>query len=434
MTVVADVALPQVNVLGSTMAYREAGDPEAPVALFLHGNPTSSYIWRNIIPLVAPLAHCIAPDLIGFGQSGKPDIEYRFADHVRYLDAFLDTVGISSAFVVAQDWGTALAFHLAARRPEFIRGLAFMEFIRLMPTWNDFHVDAIETFQKFRTPGVGEEMILQGNAFVEGVLPAATVRKLTDEEMSVYRAPFPTPESRRPTWRFPNELPIAGEPADVYLALEKAHHALAQSSYPKLLFVGDPGALVSPAFAASFAKGIKNCRLVQLDSGIHYLQEDHPDIIGATIKEWLIDLGVASSPKQKLTPKQRIQTDTLPALRSVLEELMQREPIFHRPELGTSRAALEDMTHPEFSEIGASGRSYSREFVLAELEKRYQHPTEDIWETSDFHCRELATDVYLLTYTLLQDHVRKTRRSTIWQRTGSGWKILFHQGTIIQDA
>src|SRR6266403_313345 len=117
MKVPYDVVLPQVNVLGSTMAYREAGNPDGPVALFLHGNPTSSYIWRNIIPLLAPVAHCIAPDLIGFGQSGKPDIEYRFADHVRYLDAFLANAGISSAFVIAQDWGTALAFHLAARFP-----------------------------------------------------------------------------------------------------------------------------------------------------------------------------------------------------------------------------------------------------------------------------------------------------------------------------
>jgi len=301
MTVVSDVALPQVNVLGSPMAYREAGDSEAPVALFLHGNPTSSYIWRNILPLVAPVAHCIAPDLIGFGQSGKPEIEYRFADHVRYLDAFLDRAGISTAFVIAQDWGSALAFHLAARRPDFIRGLAFMEFIRPMPTWNDFHPDQVETFQRFRTPGVGEEMILQGNAFVEGVLPAATVRKLTDEEMSVYRAPFSTPESRRPTWRFPNELPIAGEPADVYATVEQAHRALAQSSYPKLLFAGDPGALISPAFAESFAKGLKNCGLVQLPSGLHYLQEDHPDVIGANVKEWLIELGVGVSPRQKLT-------------------------------------------------------------------------------------------------------------------------------------
>jgi haloalkane dehalogenase len=300
MTVVADISLPRLNVLDSSVAYREAGDPEAPVALFLHGNPTSSYIWRNILPMVAPVAHCVAPDLIGFGQSGKPDIEYRFADHVRYLDAFLDRAGIRSAFVIAQDWGSALAFHLAARRPAFIRGLAFMEFIRPMPTWQDFHPNAVETFQKFRTPGLGEEMILEGNAFVDGVLPSATVRQLTAEEMSVYRAPFPTPESRRPTWRFPNELPIAGEPKDVYSTLENAHRALAQSTYPKLLFAGNPGALVSPAFAESFAQGLKNCRVVQLRSGMHYLQEDHPDVIGAHIKEWLIELGVGSNQEQKV--------------------------------------------------------------------------------------------------------------------------------------
>lgn len=300
MTVLTDVALTQIKVLDSTIAYREAGDREAPVVLFLHGNPTSSYIWRNILPLVAPVAHCIAPDLIGFGQSGKPAIEYRFADHVRYIDAFLQRAGITSAFVVAQDWGSALAFHLAARRPDFVRGLTFMEFIRPMPTWNDFHPDAVETFQKFRTVGVGEAMILEGNAFVEGVLPGATARKLTDEEMSVYRVPFPDPESRRPTWQFPNELPIAGEPADVYATIEEAHRALAESSYPKLLFVGNPGALISPAFAKSFAQGLKNCTVVQLASGIHYLQEDHPDVIGAHIKDWLIEIGIGSSPKQRL--------------------------------------------------------------------------------------------------------------------------------------
>lgn len=299
MTTLTDIALPEANVLGSTMAYREAGNREAPVALFLHGNPTSSYVWRNVLPHVAAVAHCVAPDLIGFGQSGKPDIEYRVADHVRYLDAFLEQAGIESAFVVAQDWGTALAFLLAARRPEFIRGLAFMEFVKPLPSWDGFVPGAAEIFQKFRTPGVGEEMILQNNVFVEEILPATTVRKLTEEEMSVYRAPFPTPESRRPTWRFPNEIPIAGEPADVYSSLEKAHEALAQSTYPKLLFAGDPGAIVSPALAKSFSMGLKNCRLVQLSSGLHYLQEDHPDVIGANIKEWLIELGVGSDPKQK---------------------------------------------------------------------------------------------------------------------------------------
>jgi haloalkane dehalogenase len=300
MTTLTDVALPQVNVLGSTMAFREAGGREAPVALFLHGNPTSSYVWRNVIPHIAPVAHCIAPDLIGFGQSGKPDIEYRVADHVRYLDAFLEQAGIKSAFVVAQDWGTALAFLLAARRPEFIRGLAFMEFVKPLPSWDGFVPGAAEIFQKFRTPGVGEEIILQNNFFVEQVLPMNIVRKLTDEEMSVYRAPFPTPESRRPTWRFPNEIPIAGEPEDVYSSLEKAHEILAQSTYPKLLFAGDPGAIVSPAMAQSVVKGLKNCKLVQLSSGLHFLQEDHPDVIGANIKEWLVEVGIGSGPKQKL--------------------------------------------------------------------------------------------------------------------------------------
>ena len=292
MTVLADLALSQVEVLGSTISYREAGDPEAPIVLFLHGNPTSSYIWRNILPQVALLAHCIAPDLVGFGQSGKPSIEYRFFDHVRYLDAFVEELNISSAYVVAHDWGTSLAFHLAARRPDFVRGLTFMEFIRPMPTWDDFHPDQVDTFKKFRTPGVGEKMILDENLFVEWVLPAATVRKYTEEEMAVYRAPFATRDSRVPIWRFPNDLPIAGEPADVYSVIQNAHQALAESLYPKLLFVGNPGALISPAFAAKFAKGLKNCRVVQLSSGLHYLPEDHPNAIGSAIQGWLTGLGL----------------------------------------------------------------------------------------------------------------------------------------------
>src|SRR5215472_15898671 len=183
MTTLNDVALTQLAVLDSTMAYREAGSPDAPTVLFLHGNPTSSYIWRNIIPLVAPVAHCIAPDLIGFGQSGKPDIAYRFDDHVRYLDAFIAASGITSAYLVAQDWGTALAFHLAARRPGCVRGLAFKEFIRPVPTWEDFHqVAAVrDLFRRFRTAGEGEQLILEQNVFVERVLPGSVKRRLSDD-------------------------------------------------------------------------------------------------------------------------------------------------------------------------------------------------------------------------------------------------------------
>lgn len=291
-----DISLPRVPVLDSEMAYREAGRTDGPVALFLHGNPTSSYIWRNIIPLVAEAAHCIAPDLIGFGQSGKPDIAYRFEDHARYLDAFIATMGIKSAYLVAQDWGSGLALHLAARRPDFVRGLAFMEFIRPIPTWDEFLQNSAEReiFRRFRTPGEGEELILRENIFVEGVLPGATSRQLSEEEMAVYRAPFPTPASRRPTWRFPNELPIAGEPADVYASMKKAHEALAASTYPKLLFAGDPGALIPLAVAEDFARRLHNCRLVKLGSGLHYLQEDHPEIIGETVAQFVAEIEAES--------------------------------------------------------------------------------------------------------------------------------------------
>lgn len=292
---IADEDLPTLDVLGSPMAYRTLGSPDAPVALFLHGNPTSSYIWRDILPHVAPVARCIAPDLIGFGQSGKPDIEYRFVDHVRYLDAFIETAGIESAYLVAQDWGTALAFHLASRRPEMIRGLAFMEFIRPFPDWDAFHQSdgARQTFRMFRTPGAGEEAIIENNAFIERVLPGSIKRALSADEMDVYRAPFLSADARKPIWRLPNELPIAGEPADVAAILEQAHADLATSAYPKLLFVGDPGALVSPAFAESFAAQLPACRLVQLGAGAHYLQEDHPATIGTEIARWIADIEAA---------------------------------------------------------------------------------------------------------------------------------------------
>lgn len=286
----ATAKLPCVNVLDSHMSYREAGPKDAPVALFLHGNPTSSYIWRQIIADVAPVARCIAPDLIGFGQSGKPDIEYRFVDHIRYLDAFTDALGVSSAYLVAQDWGTALAFERAARRPDFVRGLAFMEFIRPMADWSEFHQvpAARELFQKFRTPGIGEKLILEDNVFLERVLPGSVKRPLTADEIAAYHAPFPTPQTRRPVWRLPNEMPIAGQPGDVWTLLENAHAALRQSTYPKMLFVGEPGALVSPCFARNFAATLDNCEVVQLGAGAHYLQGDHPAVIAAGVRR-LID-------------------------------------------------------------------------------------------------------------------------------------------------
>ena len=173
-----------------------------------------------------------------------------------------------------------------------MRGLAFMEFIRPIPTWEEFvrGVPAREIFRKFRTPREGERLILDGNVFVERVLPGGMLRKLSEAEMAVYRAPFPTPESRRPTWRLPNELPIAGEPADVYATLEAAHAALAASTYPKLLFAGEPGALVPPSLADHCARTLHDCALVKLGAGVHFLQEDHPETIGRAVATFIADV------------------------------------------------------------------------------------------------------------------------------------------------
>jgi haloalkane dehalogenase len=202
---------------------------------------------------------------------------------------------------MAQDWGTALAFHLATRQPALVRGLVFLEFVRPMAGWSDFHQTgaARELFQKFRTPAVGEKLLLEENVFVERVLPGSVARTLSAEELAAHRAPFPTPKSRIPVWRFPNELPIAGEPVDVWGLLEEAHAALAESIYPKLPFAGDPGALVSPGFAEDFAKKLKNRRLIRVGSGAHYLQEDHPEAITKEIAAWIE--GFEASPRRSLT-------------------------------------------------------------------------------------------------------------------------------------
>jgi haloalkane dehalogenase len=279
----------RVPVLDSTMSYRQQGPEDAPVVLFLHGNPTSSYIWRNIMPAVADTHRAIAPDLIGYGHSGKPDIDYRFADHVRYLDGFIEALGLGTFYLVAQDWGTALAFHFAARFPQRVKGLAFMEFIRPFDRWDEFHQNpqARATFQKFRTPGIGEEMIQRDNLFLERVLPGSVRRTLSSEELATYKQPFPTEESRKPIWRLANELPIEGQPQDVHQCLTEAHAALEASTYPKLLFVGDPGAIVSPAFARQFAAGQRNIGVVELGAGFHYLQEDHAARIGETLRAWI---------------------------------------------------------------------------------------------------------------------------------------------------
>ena len=282
-----DYAPHHVDVLGSKLHYIDTGPRDAPPVLFLHGNPASSYLWRNVIPPVAKRARCIAPDLIGFGKSDKPKLAYRFEDHVRYIDAFIEALGLRTITLVIHDWGSAIGLHWARRHPERVAGIAMMEFISPVASWDDWHEGIRPLFEGFRTPGVGEQLVLEQNVFIEQVLPGAIARGLTEAEMAHYRAPFTAPASRQPMLSFPRDLPIAGAPADVVATTQAYMDWLRTSPVPKLLFWGTPGILVTPADAARHAATMPNLKSVDIGPGLHYLQEDNPDLIGTTIADWL---------------------------------------------------------------------------------------------------------------------------------------------------
>ena len=278
-----------IAIHGSKIHYVEegAGNP----ILFLHGNPTSSYLWRNIIPYLTPYGHTIAMDLIGMGKSDKPDIEYRFFDHVKYVEGFIEKMGLRNVTLVIHDWGAALGFYYAMRHENNVKGLAFMEAILMpVPTWDEFPADFRQVFQAFRTPQVGWDMIVNQNMFVEQVLPGAIVRKLTEEEMNHYRDPYIDPGSRKPAWRWPNELPIAGEPADVVEAINAYNQWLQNSALPKLLFYGTPGAIGPTPVVAWCRERLKNLKTVDVGKGIHFLQEDNPHLIGSELAMWYRNL------------------------------------------------------------------------------------------------------------------------------------------------
>ena len=273
-----------IEVHGSKMHYVEegSGDP----VLFLHGNPTSSYLWRNVIPHVSPLARCIAPDLIGMGKSDKPDIEYRFFDHVPYIEGFIEQLGLQNITLVVHDWGSGLGFHYASRHEGNVKGIAFMEVILPVPSWDDFPEMGRDMFKSFRTKDVGEDLLINQNMFVEQVLPMSIVRKLTDEEMNRYREPYVDPPSRKPIWRWPNELPVEGEPADVWEAATAYQEWLQRTEVPKILFHATPGALMSAALVESLKSTLKNLKTVDIGPGVHFVQEDNPHKIGEAIAEW----------------------------------------------------------------------------------------------------------------------------------------------------
>lgn len=270
------------NVLDSEMAYIDVGEGD-PI-IFLHGNPTSSYLWRNIIPYVETKGRCLAPDLIGMGQSGKiPGLSiYRFIDHYRYFEAWLQAVGATqNVTFVIHDWGTALAFHWAYQHQNAVKGFVYMEGMVCPVTWEDWPEAARGIFQGMRSPK-GEELVLERNFFVERILPASVLRDLTDEEMTIYRQPFlDEGESRRPTLTWPREIPIEGDPADVMKIVEEYSAWLQKCDIPKLFINADPGSILTGR-QREFCRTWANQTEVTV-KGLHFIQEDSPHEIGEAL-------------------------------------------------------------------------------------------------------------------------------------------------------
>ena len=274
----------------TTMAYVDEGPADGDPIIFLHGNPTSSYLWRNIIPHCTGIARCLAPDLIGMGMSGSsPSGSYRFVDHAGWLDAWMDGMGLDSNITfVVHDWGSALGFHWAKRHPDAIKGIAYMEAIVRPVTWEEWPEAAARVFQGFRSEA-GEEMVLEKNIFVERVLPGSVLRGLTDEEMERYRQPYLEPgESRRPTLTWPREIPISGEPADVVEIASAYAEYLAATETPKLFVNAEPGAILRGP-QREFCRSWKNQTEVTVP-GNHFVQEDSPHEIGQAIRDWYAGL------------------------------------------------------------------------------------------------------------------------------------------------
>jgi haloalkane dehalogenase len=274
----------RARILDTEMAFVDVGQGRPVV--FLHGNPTSSFLWRAIIPHVSGAARCLAPDLVGMGQSGPaPAGRYRFVDHARYLDAWLDVMELRDVTLVVHDWGSALGFHWAHRHPDRVRGLVYMESIVRPLTWAEWPENARKIFQGMRSPA-GEDLVLQKNVFVERILPASVMRPLTDAEMDVYRAPYREPgESRRPTLQWPREIPVDGEPADVVAIVDAYGRWLAQSPVPKLFVNAEPGSILVGA-QRDFCRTWPNQDEVTV-RGLHFVQEDSPVEIGQAIRTFL---------------------------------------------------------------------------------------------------------------------------------------------------
>ena len=280
-----------MKVFDKNMSYVEMG--QGNTILFLHGNPTSSYLWRNIMPYMKEKGRCIAPDLIGMGDSDKLENKsagtYTFIEHRKWLDELLNLLDIGNRVIlVVHDWGSALGFDWAKRNQDRVAGIAYMEgIVRPLKNWDEWPSSSAPIFQGFRSEA-GEKLVMEKNIFVEKVLPGSILRGLTEEEMEVYRRPFNIPEDRRPTLDWPNQIPIEGHPKDVTEIAKSYSEYLSTSNVPKLFVNAEPGAILVGE-QREFCRSWLNQQEITV-SGSHFIQEDSPDLIGKGILDWLLSI------------------------------------------------------------------------------------------------------------------------------------------------
>jgi haloalkane dehalogenase len=278
-----------VEVYGSKMHYVDVGKGD-PI-LFLHGNPTSSFLWRNIIPHLSDQGRCIAPDLIGMGKSDHPAIPYRYDDQYRYVSGFVDALGIGSNLtLVIHDWGSGLGFRWAYEHEESVRGIAFMEAMLTSLSWEIMPANYRMGFRMMRTPGVGWLMISVGNVFINKMLPDMVYRGLSPEAQRYYASAFPTVASRKAVRQWPREIPIDGKPADNAAIVEAFGDWLTRTELPKLLFHGNPGTIIRKEEVEWCRENLANLQIVDIGDGYHFIQEDNPDLIGAELSKWYATL------------------------------------------------------------------------------------------------------------------------------------------------
>lgn len=277
-----------VDVLGSKMYYVDKGEGDPIV--FLHGQPTSSYLWRNVMPHLEKYGRVIAPDNIGFGRSDQPDIDYRYPTHYRYIEGFIKALDLKNITFVIHDWGSAFGFHYASENPDNVKGIAFMESI-VPPVFPAASYDAMrpllgDFFRTMRNPDIGPKMMIEQNYFVEGVLPGFTNRTLDEEAMTRYREPFLDMSQRKQINQWPNEVPIGGEPADVTAIVEKYVDWIYTTEKPLLFLYARPGALNPPEDVDWLAARARNMETAYIGMGLHYVPEDHPYAIGRAVGDW----------------------------------------------------------------------------------------------------------------------------------------------------